>query len=250
MSSQIINLKTGPVGRAFIKDFEKKKNRAYRSGQDSKWTIGWGHTRTAREGMVITDEQAETLFEQDLEEAERAIKSVVSPYFRLSQLCFDALVSWEFNCGAIRSKGNTIRRFLKEGRLDEIDEQILRWKFFTDPMTGEKKVSTGLARRRAAEARMWNDGLADIAEADYVTPVVVENPPSVDEENTTKLAVGAGTTGTGAAALLAAEEETGVVSKAIEAISPLAFTSKHVALLLVMLTLISVFLMWRKSRRN
>ena len=251
MTKLVINMTTSAGGRAFIKGHEQLRLRAYRSGQDDKWTIGWGHTKHTKAGEVITEAEAEARFNVDVMDAEIAIKTVVHPTMRLSQKCFDALVSWEFNCGAIRSRGNTIRRFLDENRLDEIDEQILRWKFYTDPVTKEKRVSNGLARRRADEARMWNEGLADLAEADYIAPSVpVENPPSVDESANTRIAVGAGTAGTTAAAVVAAEEETGAISSTIHMLGPMAAHSKSIALVLIGLMLVGVFLMWRRSRRK
>ncbi|MFT0214133.1 lysozyme [Pseudomonas sp. F1_0610] len=58
-------MKTSTAGIAFTKAWEGCKLAAY---QDSVgvWTIGYSHTRTAKKGMTITQEQADALLLEDI----------------------------------------------------------------------------------------------------------------------------------------------------------------------------------------
>ena len=62
---------------------------------DGRWTIGYGHTATAREGAEVTEADAEALLLYDLIQASHAVNEHV--YAPLNQNQFDALVSFAFN---------------------------------------------------------------------------------------------------------------------------------------------------------
>src|SRR5690625_3932848 len=61
------------------------------------WTIGWGHTKTARKGMVVTESQAEALLLDDIAEHARGVAGALK--VKVKQHQFDALVSFPFNVG-------------------------------------------------------------------------------------------------------------------------------------------------------
>lgn len=121
-----------------------------------KWTIGYGHTKTAMPGMRITPERAEELLRQDLEVFEEGISRLITVPLTDNQ--FGALVSWAFNVGLGNVEKSTLRRRLNEGRYDEVPEQLLRWNKVRNPQTGRLEVNQGVANRRAAEVGLWVRG--------------------------------------------------------------------------------------------
>lgn len=140
------------AGIALIKKYEGFRSKAY---QDVKgvWTIGYGHTLTAKPGMTITEEQAECLLMRDIREAESAVNLLVMVPLRDNQ--FSALVSFVFNLGVGSFRRSTLLRRLNAGDYESVPGQLKRW-VYAGP-----KVFEGLKRRRAAEADLWNTPDAD-----------------------------------------------------------------------------------------
>ena len=64
---------------------------------DGRWMIGFGHTKTARAGVRITEADAEALLSYDLIGAARMINENL--YAPITQNQFDALCSFAFNIG-------------------------------------------------------------------------------------------------------------------------------------------------------
>ena len=111
------------------------------------WTIGYGHTRTVFNGQNITPEQADILLEEDLRLFERAVLRLVTVPLTDNQ--FSALVCFAFNVGTGNFASSELLTLLNRGWYDQVPVQLLRW----DHANGE--VMGGLARRRAAEGRLW-----------------------------------------------------------------------------------------------
>lgn len=135
------------AGLYLITDFEKLRLTAYLDAV-GKWTIGFGHTRSACAGMQISEARAYDLLEHDVENAEEAVnKFVRAP---LTQNQFDALVSFVFNIGGAAFKSSTILRLINE-RADpmRIGAEFKRWVY------GKGKRLAGLERRRTAERAMY-----------------------------------------------------------------------------------------------
>jgi len=112
------------------------------------WTIGYGHTRTVRAGMKLSQVQAERLLEDDLRLVEKAVARLVQVPLNDNQ--FAALVSFAFNVGITNLEKSTLLRLLNRGWYEQVPAQLTRW----NRASGE--VLGGLSRRRAAEARLWN----------------------------------------------------------------------------------------------
>lgn len=96
-------MKTSANGRKLIEQFEGLELKAYDDGTGT-WTIGYGHTSAAGlprvvPRMVITQEQADAILEADLASVEADITHHVTA--QLNQNQFDALVSFDFNTGAL-----------------------------------------------------------------------------------------------------------------------------------------------------
>lgn len=129
-----------------IVDFEGCKLKAYR---DSKGilTIGVGHTKGVKEGMQITQAQADEYLRQDL--------SVACNYVNKQHICktqgqFDALVDFAFNLGTGSLAHSTLLYYVKIGKpTKDIQAQFRRWVY-----AGNKKLD-GLVKRRNWEANRW-----------------------------------------------------------------------------------------------
>jgi lysozyme len=134
---------------SLIKEFEGLRLEAYLCPA-KVWTIGYGHTKTAKPGMKITEGGAEALLRHDLEWVESTInKHVKVP---LTQNQYDALASFIYNVGAGAFRKSTLLRLLNQGDYDGAAGQFQRWN------KAGGKVLKGLTRRRKAEAEKFRDG--------------------------------------------------------------------------------------------
>lgn len=146
-------MKTSDRGLEAITAHEGLRLRIYKdaAGLD---TIGVGHLLTPedkRSGRFrdgITRQAAMDLLRDDIKIAEKAVNDAVR--VPLEQHEFDALVSFVFNVGTGAFRSSTLLDFLNDGGYDEVPAQLARWN-----KAGGRPVS-GLTKRRAAEARMWN----------------------------------------------------------------------------------------------
>lgn len=138
-----------------IKKHEALRLTAYLPTKDDVWTIGWGHTKTARQGMVITETQAEELLRQDLAWVEDTIKRLVK--VPLEQNQFDALASLIFNIGGANFSKSTVLRRLNESDYKGAADAFLMWNKQRDKQTGKMNKLRGLTIRRAEERALFNE---------------------------------------------------------------------------------------------
>jgi len=139
-------MKTGKAGIELIKSFEGLHLKAYLCPAN-KWTIGYGHTFFAEEGMEITEERAEDLLRFDLEYFEESVALLLTVPVRQNQ--FDALVSFTFNLGVGALKRSTLLRKLNANDDYGAAQEFLRWN------KAGGKVLDGLIRRRKAEKELF-----------------------------------------------------------------------------------------------
>lgn len=139
-------METSQIGIDLIKGFEGCRLTAYKCPAGI-WTIGYGHTAGVKEGMKITQAQAETFLKQDLKRFENVINNVVK--VALSQNQFDALVSFTYNVGTGALKTSTLLRLLNSGDYTGAANQFDRWVF-----AGAIKLN-GLIRRRKSEKELF-----------------------------------------------------------------------------------------------
>ena len=94
-------MKISQEGIDLIKSFEGLRLKAYKALPTEKYfTIGYGHYgEDVKEGMTITQKQAEDLLKKDLERYERYVDKYAGN-LALNQHERDALVSFCYNCGA------------------------------------------------------------------------------------------------------------------------------------------------------
>jgi lysozyme len=133
-----------------IKRFEGFRRRAARL-PDGAWTIGYGHTRTAREGADISEADADALLIYDLSTVVKAINEwVFSP---LTQNQFDSLVAFVFNIGLPNFRRSSVLRRLNEGAHLQAACAMEMWR--TADFEGERIVIDALVRRRSAEMALF-----------------------------------------------------------------------------------------------
>jgi len=139
-------MKTGNKGIELIKHFEGCELEAYKCPA-GVWTIGYGHIKGVKEGMTITESQAEEMLKSELNEYEGYINNLVTA--ELNQNQFDAMVSWVYNLGGGNLKASTLLKVLNSGDYDGVPAQMMRWN------KAGGKVLEGLTRRRQAEADLF-----------------------------------------------------------------------------------------------
>lgn len=136
------------AGLNLIKKYEGLRLEAYKPVSTEKyWTIGYGHYGAdVREGMTITQAQADAYLKQD---CASAVKAVNALKLNFTQNQFDALVSFTYNCGA----GN-LKTLCKNRTIEEIGEKIVLYN------KAGGKVLKGLVRRREEEQALYKAGAA------------------------------------------------------------------------------------------
>lgn len=135
----------------FIRGFESCRLTAYPDpgSLDGKpWTIGWGTTRGVYKGMTITQEEADLLFDEDVNAVAKQVSRMVR--VPLNQNQFDALVSFVYNVGQTQFGASTLLRLLNEGDYEGAAGQFGRW-----IRGGSGEVLPGLVRRRAEEKAIF-----------------------------------------------------------------------------------------------
>lgn len=137
-----------------IKEHEALRLTAYLPTKDDVWTIGWGHTKTAKQGMVITEAQAEVLLRQDLAWVEDTIDRLVK--VPLTQNQHDAVGSLIFNIGGGAFSKSTVLRKLNAGDYRGAADAFRMWNKQRDRATGKMNVLRGLTKRREQERDLFN----------------------------------------------------------------------------------------------
>ena len=139
-------MKTSKQGIELIKSFEGLRLRAYVCPA-GVLTIGWGHTKGVKAGMVIDLAEAERMLADDIAIAERCVNCDADS---LNQNQFDALVSFVFNVRVSAYRSSKLRRLVVNNPNNPaIADEFGRWKY------ANKIVLPGLERRRKAESDLY-----------------------------------------------------------------------------------------------
>lgn len=141
------------VSRAAIdllKRFEGYRRQAAQL-PDGRWTIGYGHTLTAREGAEVSETDAEALLVYDLIAVQHAInENVFSP---LTQNQFDALSSFAFNVGLDNFRRSQVLKRINGGAMVQAACAMELWR--KADFQGERIIVDALVRRRAVEKALF-----------------------------------------------------------------------------------------------
>ncbi|MDO8410786.1 MAG: lysozyme [Phenylobacterium sp.] len=133
-----------------IKRFEGYRPKAAQL-VDGRWTIGYGHTLTARKGAEVSERDAEALLLYDLIAVAHAVNETT--YTPLTQNQFDALCCFAFNIGVENFRRSSVLRRLNEGQLLLAACGMELWR--KADFEGERIVIDALVRRRAAEKTLF-----------------------------------------------------------------------------------------------
>lgn len=174
-------MKTSSQGRKFIEGFEGLILQAYDDHNDhivpvggtpiGVLTIGYGHTDAAGPpkvyvGQKITQAEADKFLATDLSAVENEVNHLVK--VPLTQNQFDALVSFQFNTGALDHSGNSLLAALNSKDYAKTADDFLLY----DHAAGVKLA--GLTRRREQERKMFlSPDTSNINAGPNATTVVV-----------------------------------------------------------------------------
>jgi lysozyme len=212
-------------GIAFIKQWEGCRLDAYQCSA-GKWTIGYGHTKTAQPGMKITQGDAERLLVEDLRIYEAALANAVDVTLTDNQ--FAALVSWTYNIGVGAMRRSTLIKKLNAGDYAAVPLELAKW----NKVKG--RVVSGLSNRRAAEAGLWARG-EFVASRDIVPADTMSTATAATQTGTGKAAIGVGAAGV-----------VSTVAQHSDAIANLGFVGPVIGVALVVTAAI-LFVLWRKG---
>lgn len=139
--------KVNQAGEQIIKSFEGKELKAYKCPAGI-WTIGYGDTENVKQGMIITEAEADARLSNRLNKdfcpaVERLVK------VKINDNQFSALVSLVYNIGVGAFEKSTLLRKLNAGDFAGAAEQFDRWN------KAGGKVLNGLVKRRAAERKLF-----------------------------------------------------------------------------------------------
>ena len=158
-------MRVSKEGLGLIKSFEGFRAEAAQLA-DGRWTVGYGHTASAREGAKITESDAEALLLFDLRPVEESLNlDVFAPF---GQKQFDALASLALNIGLDAFMRSDIVRHLNAGEIIAAANSFDAWR--RARVNGRSVVVDSLVRRRATEKAMFLDHPAGRAAAP--TPVL------------------------------------------------------------------------------
>jgi len=143
--------KTTSVGINLIKHYEGDKLKAYRDA-GGIWTIGRGHTKGVKKGMVITEASSDAFLLQDIVEFEDYVNGKARRSLKWNER--DALVSFTYNAG-YRLKGDLANAINYSA--PKTVAYLLR-KYNKAKIGGVLKILPGLTKRRNSESLLYENG--------------------------------------------------------------------------------------------
>jgi len=162
-------LKVSAEGIALIKSLEGFRPRALKRG--NQWVIGYGHTRSAREGAQVTEAEAGLLLRYDLLAIADAINAGTT--VPLNQHQFDALASFAYSVGIDDFKGSDVLHRLNQGEPVLAADALIGWP--------ESPSPEAVVRRRSAERALF---IADPSQTARVADLLTSPLPPVEEDGT------------------------------------------------------------------
>ncbi len=148
-------MKTGANGLSLIKHFEQCRLVAFKPIPTDPWTLGWGRAYGVKDGDTCTQEEADAMLAEDVEEAAAGVRKLA--LLPISQNAFDALVSFAYNVGTdidadLKAEGlgdSTLLKYVNAGRFDAAAGEFPKWN------KSAGRVLNGLTIRREAERRLF-----------------------------------------------------------------------------------------------
>jgi lysozyme len=139
-----------PTNRSkdIIKKYESCRLVAYLDANGIP-TIGWGHTHDVKMGDVITQEEADMLFDFDLHYLLEYLNSPGVIIGVINQNQVDALISLIYNIGIRAFRDSTLRDYVNEGYVSLAADEFPKWR------KSGGKILKGLVKRRAEERSLF-----------------------------------------------------------------------------------------------
>ncbi len=159
--------KVSREGLLLIKSFEGFRPRTVLR-RDGTPVIGYGHSRSARPGAVVSEAEAELLLQYDL----MPIVALLNERVRLplNQHQFDALASFIFSIGLERFQASDVLEKLDADALPEAADALSAW-----PERASPPVDA-LYRRRSAERALFDTAPDQPAPLDALLTAPVRGP--------------------------------------------------------------------------
>jgi lysozyme len=139
-------MKISQEGLSLIKRFEGCRLKSYKCSANVL-TIGYGHTSGVKETDTITQDEADKLLQEDVEQFEKYVDDNVT--VELGQSQFDSLVAWTFNLGVGNLRESTMLKKLNNEDYKSVPSEMKRWN------KAAGKTLDGLIRRRLAESLLF-----------------------------------------------------------------------------------------------
>ncbi|MEM7711099.1 MAG: lysozyme, partial [Pseudomonadota bacterium] len=144
-------MRTSRQGLDLIKSFEGFRARSAALG-NGRWIVGYGHTRTARDGLEISEaDAAKILRHYDLPPIEAAIHRLVLATIHQNQ--FDALASFAFNLGLDAFRTSDVLAHVNAGEPLKAACAMGAWR--RARVNGRTITIDALVRRRAMERALF-----------------------------------------------------------------------------------------------
>jgi lysozyme len=141
-----------------IKEFEGFMPNSYYDSA-GVLTIGYGHTKNPSAYKNLTKLQADRLLRRDLADYELLLNNYIKfRGYKLNQNQFDALVSFLYNVGSIRS-GSNLDKAIKTNIPLNVSEVLRKYVY-----AGGQQLA-GLVTRRSWEANLYTQPAIDILKA-------------------------------------------------------------------------------------
>ncbi len=160
-----------PKAIELIKIWEGCRLKAYRCSANVL-TIGYGDTHNVKEGMVITQEEAEKRLAKHLKELNAQLSTLLNVPLKENQRA--AILSLIFNIGIGAFRTSTLRKKINAKDEAGIKEEFLKWN------KAGGKVVQGLVNRRADELHIF---LGENASSSDLDTDLLPTGPTEDEIN-------------------------------------------------------------------
>ena len=138
------------TGLELVKSFEGLRRRS-EPLPGGGWIVGYGHTRSARQGVEVTEREAEYLLRYDLREVEKMVRNSI--HAPLNQNEFDAIISFAWNIGRDSFHSSDVLKYINAGEMIAAAESFSAWR--KARVDGRSIVVDALVRRRAAEKNLF-----------------------------------------------------------------------------------------------
>lgn len=232
-------MKTSPRGIALIKQFEGFRSAAYQDVA-GVWTIGYGFTKGVQPGDRMTRAQADQRLADELHTYEAAVAAAAGA---CNQNQFDALVCFAWNVGAAGMRGSSVIKAHRRGDHEAAARAFGLWN------KSAGKVWPGLTRRRAAEAALYLEPVADdvsdpLEGPAQAMPQVVEPERPMAASTINRAGVVAG----GTAAVATVAETVSTVSSVKRGVEDLG--SWLVPLLLLAVVGLCGYIVWERVKQR